>query len=81
MAETSREAAQWLDELAWAVKPANYMLANLAAHLCQYADESLGPTAIRCRFDFPPTLPPHVLSAEVRHGLFMVVKEALNNVV
>ena len=37
-------------------------------------------TGVRCRLDLPPELPDHPISTEERHNLFMVVKEALNNV-
>jgi signal transduction histidine kinase len=36
---------------------------------------------IRCRLEVPAELPPYVLPAEVRHNLFLAIKEALNNVV
>jgi signal transduction histidine kinase len=36
---------------------------------------------IDCKFDAPDVIPPHHLTAEVRRNLFLVVKEALHNVV
>jgi signal transduction histidine kinase len=36
---------------------------------------------IRCRLDLPETPPHHALSTDVRHNLFLVVKEAVHNVV
>ncbi len=81
VARMSREAAQALDEMVWAVKPANDTLANLANYLCQYATEYLVETPIRLRLDFPMSVAPHPLPSEVRHQVFLVIKEALNNVV
>ena len=77
----SREAARSLNEMVWAVKPSNDTLPNLVGYLCQYATEYLEPTPIRLRFDLPPTPPVWMVHAETRHHVFLVVKEALNNVV
>lgn len=81
VARMAREAARALNEMVWAVKPANDTLANLAGFLCQYATEYLDETPMRLRLDFPRSVPARPLTAEVRHELFLVVKEALNNVV
>jgi signal transduction histidine kinase len=81
VARMSREAAQALDEMVWAVKPTNDTLANLANYLCQYATEYLAETPIRLRLDLPVSIAPRPVPAEVRHQVFLVLKEALNNVV
>src|SRR5439155_25229278 len=36
---------------------------------------------IRCRLDLPEQTPERELSTDVRHNLFLVVKEAINNTV
>ena len=36
---------------------------------------------MRCRLDVPVELPAYTLGAEVRHNLYLAIKEALNNVV
>ena len=41
----------------------------------------LNAAGIRCRIDFPEKIPARELHADIRHGLFMVIKEALNNAV
>ena len=38
-------------------------------------------TPVRCHLDFPETVPNHPISAEFRRHIFMVVKEAMHNVV
>ncbi len=75
-----REVTTSLDEVVWAVEPKNDTLDNLANYLCRYADEFLSGTAARCRLKVPALLPSVTLSSAVRHDVFMVVKEALNNV-
>lgn len=81
VARMSREAARALNEMVWAVKPSNDTLSNLAGYLCQYATEYLEETPMRLRLDLPVSVPPQPVAAETRHQVFLVVKEALNNVV
>jgi signal transduction histidine kinase len=45
----------------------------------QYAETFLASAGLRCRLDLPGEVPSQVLPANVRHQLFMVVKEALHN--
>jgi signal transduction histidine kinase len=69
-----------LDEIVWAVNPANDSLASLATYCCQFAEEFFRPTAIRCRLDVSDALPQVPLTSEVRHNLYLAVRETLNNV-
>ena len=47
--------------------------------MSHFAREFLEPTGIRCRLDVASNLPEVTLTTEVRHSVFLVVKEALNN--
>lgn len=78
---TARELTRALDEIVWAVNPKHDTLDSLVTYLGRYAQNFLSTTGIRCRIDMPVQLPPWVLTAEIRHNVFLVVKEALNNVV
>jgi two-component sensor histidine kinase len=80
MSSTARQAIKSLDEIVWAVNPRNDTLAHLIDYAGQFALDYLRLAGIRCRLDFPEQAPPHDLSTEVRHNLFLVIKEALNNV-
>lgn len=79
--DVARELAQTLDEIVWMVNPRNDTLNKLGLYLAAYAEEYFQATNIRCRLDIPPGLPPCPLTAELRHNLFLTVKEALNNIV
>jgi signal transduction histidine kinase/ligand-binding sensor domain-containing protein len=70
-----------LDTIVWAVNPKNDTLDHLVGFVCRVSSEFLQRSAIRCRFDIPDDLPARPLSPELRHNLFLVVREALNNVV
>jgi len=77
---SARQTVQSLDEIVWAVSPENDTWNSLAEYITQYANEFFENTGIRCRLEVPLDLPASPLTAEARHGLFLVVKEALNNV-
>ncbi len=79
MSQTAREMIGALDEIVWAVNPANDTLDHLATYLCRYAAEFFENSPIVCQFDIPAQLPHHRLSTDVRHNVFLAVKEALNN--
>jgi ligand-binding sensor domain-containing protein/signal transduction histidine kinase len=77
--DRTRELARRLDETVWVVNPKNDSLCHLATYVCHFAQEFLEPTGIRCRLDVAPDLPEVTLTTEVRHSVFLVIKEALNN--
>jgi ligand-binding sensor domain-containing protein/signal transduction histidine kinase len=80
IAGAARQMAENLDAIVWAVEPRNDSLERVAAYLYDYAVEFLAASSIRCRLDVPRELPSYVVTSETRHQLFMVVKEALNNI-
>lgn len=81
MSSTAREAVKSLDEIVWAVNPRNDTLSNLIDYICQFAADYLRAAGIRCLLDVPEHNPARVVPANVRHNLFLVIKEALQNVV
>jgi signal transduction histidine kinase len=78
---TAREVIKSLDETVWALNPHNDTLADLVGYIGQFAVDLLEAAGIRCRLDLPANISSRALSADLRHNLFMVAKEALNNVV
>ncbi|MDB6027263.1 MAG: putative two-component system sensor kinase [Verrucomicrobiales bacterium] len=78
---SANEVVRNLDAMVWAVDPGKDSLENLAFYLQEYAEMFLSATSIRCRLDVPTELPHQPISSDVRHNIFMVVKEALNNAV
>ena len=79
--EVARELTTNMDEIVWAVNPENDTLDGLVTYVSKFAHDYLTAAAIRCRLDLPAQLPAVNLPAEVRHNLFLAVREALNNVV
>jgi signal transduction histidine kinase len=81
LSNVAREVVRDLDEIVWAVNPKNDFLDNLADYIFEYVENFLGMTSIRFRVDLAEDVPHQPLSSAARHNLFLVVKEALNNVV
>ncbi len=80
MTGSAREAAASMDELVWAVNPKNDSLSRLASYLSGYVLEFCDTLAMPCQVDVPPILPEREVTGKLRHHLFLLVKELLNNV-
>ena len=80
MSQTARDVIRALDEIVWAVNPANDSLEDLATYLCRNATEFFDNSPISCQFNIPAELPPYRLGTHVRHNVLLAAKEALNNV-
>lgn len=81
VADTTRELLNAMDEIVWTVNPRNDTLENSVNYLIHYTREFLRPAGIAYTVDVPIELPDQPVSAELRHNLFMSVKEALSNAV
>jgi signal transduction histidine kinase/ligand-binding sensor domain-containing protein len=73
--------ARDLDAVVWSVNPRNDSLGELFAYLSQSFLEYFRRTTIRPRLEVMESVPDSALAPEVRHHLFLVVKEAVNNVI
>jgi signal transduction histidine kinase len=80
IAAVARQTVDSLDEIVWAVNPRNDTLAGTVEYIAKHASRFLAAAGIAAEIDLPDGLPEQNISAEVRHHLFRVVKEALNNV-
>jgi ligand-binding sensor domain-containing protein/signal transduction histidine kinase len=75
-----RQVAESVDEIIWAINPRNDTTRYLIDYISQFTVEFLHAANIPCRVDLPDRIPDRTMSPEVRHNLFLVVKEALNNI-
>jgi signal transduction histidine kinase len=73
--------ARQLNEIVWAVNPANDTLEHFTSHICKFAQDYLSLAGIRCRLDFPESVPSYPMHSSERHNLFLAAKEALHNIV
>lgn len=79
--EMARRLTVSLSEIVWAVNPRNDTLESFVTYVCNFAQDYLLRAGVRCRLELPATLPSTVIRSELRHNLFLVLKESLNNVV
>lgn len=80
MSSAARDLATAMDELIWAVNPANDTLDKLASHLCGMVQDMFSDGRFRLQIRVPSDLPHIPLRAEFRHHFSLAVKEALHNV-
>jgi len=81
IAERARRLIAALDVIVWAVDPEENSLQSLADYFNGFVDEYLSHQGIVCRFDIPVEFPEISLDGNLRHDLFLAVKEALHNIV
>jgi signal transduction histidine kinase/ligand-binding sensor domain-containing protein len=78
---TARQMLKSLDEIVWAINPRNDTLPSLISYLGQHAVEFLRAAGVRCVIDLPDNPPEITVPSDLRHHVFLLVKEALTNVV
>jgi signal transduction histidine kinase/ligand-binding sensor domain-containing protein len=78
---TTHRVIQVLDEVVWAVNPRHDNVRDFLRYVGQFAVDFLSSAGIKCRLNLPENIPPSPISSDLRHHLFMVSKEALNNIV
>jgi signal transduction histidine kinase/ligand-binding sensor domain-containing protein len=81
LAQNTRGLVDNMREVVWAMNPQHDNVESLASFLGQYTENYLAAAGLRCRLELPSQATAHSLSSNARHQLFLVVKEALHNVV
>ena len=77
---TAQEVVGSLDEIVWFINPRHDTLESLMLYLREYLANYFEPIDIACRFDFPEQFPLLTLAADTRRSIFLVAKEAANNI-
>jgi signal transduction histidine kinase len=78
--QSANQTVRALEEIVWAVRPRSDSLQSLVDYIAHFANELFDGTATSCRLDLPHDLPARPLPPEVRHNIFLIIKEALTNV-
>ena len=81
ISQAAREVVRNLDAVVWTVNPENDSIDRVVGYVQEFAQSYLELANIRCWFDFPEKVPNWPMSSEVRHHLFLVLRESLNNIV
>jgi signal transduction histidine kinase len=79
--QSAMELARSVDEIVWAINPANDTVKRFVNYLTQCTAQFLDAAGLRVRFDIPEDMPSTALAGKARHQLFLAVREALNNAV
>lgn len=80
IAQSADQTVRALEEIVWAVRPGSDTLQSLVEYISHFASELFAEGPTRCRLDLPADVPPHPLPPDVRHNIFLIAKEALNNI-
>lgn len=80
IADLARNAQKGFRELIWSVNPVHDDLENYIYYLRNYGNTFFEKTDIAINFNMPDSVPGQNLLPNVRRNLFLVYKEALNNV-
>src|SRR6185437_12345950 len=79
ISQSADQTVRALEEIVWAVRPASDTLQGLIDYIAHFANELFDGHATRCRLDLPRDLPAIPVQPDIRHNIFLIVKEALNN--
>lgn len=80
IAASSGELVQKMNEIVWALNISNDNLQSLIGYLRRYAVKYLDDINIECAFYQPENIPPIIIDGFIRRNIFLLIKEALQNV-
>jgi len=79
LSHAADQTVRALEEIVWAVRPGSDTLQSLMDYIAHFANELFDGNTTRCRLDLPGDLPAFPLPPDMRHNIFLIVKEALTN--
>ncbi|MVM30701.1 tetratricopeptide repeat protein [Spirosoma sp. HMF4905] len=77
----ARQILESMDEIIWTINPGNDSLQRIAMRLQEYAQPLMESKDISFSFQIDPTLVDIPISMEVRRSLYLIGKEAINNLI
>lgn len=81
IADSSRELVDAMSDIVWAINPQKDHLSDLTGKMRRFAADSFSPRRIKFTFDAPDLTDDLPLGANLRREVFLIFKEAVNNVV
>jgi signal transduction histidine kinase len=79
ISQSAAQTVRALEEIVWAIRPGSDTLQSLIDYIAHFANELFEGDHARCRLDLPRDLPARPLPPEMRHNIFLIIKEALAN--
>lgn len=80
ISSSANELLNKMNAIIWSMSSSNDSLGNMIAYIRSYALEYFENTGVQCRISIPENLPNIEVIGEIRRNVFLVVKEALNNI-
>lgn len=80
ISSSANELLNKMNAIIWSMSSSNDSLYNMIAYIRSYAQEYFEDTGVDCKITIPEKLPNIEVIGEIRRNVFMVVKEALNNI-
>lgn len=81
ISDYARNVNNSMSEIVWAINPKQDTLENLLGYMRVHTQEFLKDSGINYKINFPESIPNIQLNPDLKRGLFLVVKESLNNTV
>jgi ligand-binding sensor domain-containing protein/signal transduction histidine kinase len=80
MAQTARDLVDTMSDIVWSIDPRRDDLRNVVARIREFATAVLEPQGIHVHWNVPSEFADVKLNPDQRRDLFLVCKEAINNV-
>ncbi|SDG90240.1 Two component regulator propeller [Dyadobacter soli] len=81
ISQSTHQMMEAMDDIVWSINPVNDSMARILARMKETAGAVLEPQQIDYRFETEPSVAELHLSMESRREIFLIFKEALNNIV
>lgn len=80
ISSSANELLNKMNAIIWSMSNSNDTLGNMIAYIRSYALEYFEDTGVICKIEIPENLPNIEVVGTIRRNVFLVVKEALNNI-
>ena len=80
ISSAANELLNKMNAIIWSMSNSNDSLGNMIAYIRSYSLEYFEDTGVHCKINIPKNLPNIQVIGTIRRNVFLVVKEALNNV-
>jgi len=80
ISSAANELLNKMNAIIWSMSSSNDSLNNMIGYIRSYAQEYFENSGVTCRISIPDNLPNIEVIGEIRRNVFLVVKEALNNI-
>lgn len=80
ISSSANELLNNMNAIIWTMNSSNDSFGNMVAYIRSYAIEYFENTGVKCSITIAENLPEFAVNGEIRRNVFLVVKEALNNI-